>query len=172
MKNNRAMLEQFIVDYKENIYRLAYSYVHNKADALDIVQESIYKAMKTKSSLQDPGAMKSWFYRIVVHTALDLLRKQKKVQPMEEEQLHAFMYQSEDAYADVDIQQTLEQLPEKYRAVLVLRFFEDLTFEEVADVLRENINTVKTRLYQALKLLRIQMESTAPERRRENGSTS
>ncbi|WP_274365837.1 RNA polymerase sigma factor [Paenibacillus thermotolerans] len=170
MNDRDSILETFILDHKEHIYRLAYSYVNNKDDALDIVQESIYKAMKTKSRLQDPGAVKSWFYRIVVHTALDLLRKRKKIQPMEDDQLHAFMEQSEDDYADIDMDRTLRQLPEKYRTVIVLRFFEDLTFEEVAEVLNENINTVKARVYQALKLLKIQMEQPAPGRRRDYGS--
>ncbi|CAG7616945.1 RNA polymerase sigma factor [Paenibacillus allorhizosphaerae] len=116
--------------------------MRNKDDALDIVQDAIYRAMKTKASLKDPAAVKSWFYRIVVHTALDFTRKRKKVQPMEDEKLHAFMNSSEDVYSDVDIEKTLAELPEIYRSAVVLRFFEDLKIEEVAEVLHVNVNTV------------------------------
>ncbi|WP_318152646.1 RNA polymerase sigma factor [Paenibacillus terricola] len=157
MSSRNSALVPFIMEHQDNIYRLAYSYVHNKDDALDVVQESIYKAMKTKSPLQDSSAIKSWFYRIVVHTALDLLKKRKRVQPIEDEQLHAIMDESEDHYSDVDMTRSLEQLPDKYRIVVVLRYFEDLKIEEVAEVLHENVNTVKTRLYHALRLLRIEM---------------
>jgi RNA polymerase sigma-70 factor (ECF subfamily) len=132
MNNQHSIVEKFVVDHQKNIYRLAYSYVHNKDDALDIVQESIYKAMKTKAELRDPSELKSWFYRIVVNTALDLLRKRKRVQPTDDEQLYAFMDGVEDAYTDIDLERTLEDLPEMYRTVIVLRFFEDLTLEEVA----------------------------------------
>lgn len=151
------------MEHQDNIYRLAFSYVHNKEDAMDIVQDAIYKAMKTKSPLQDSSAIKSWFYRIVVHTALDLLKKRKRVQPIEDEQLHAFMEQSEDHYPDVDMNRTLEQLPDKYRIVIVLRYFEDMKIEEVAEVMQENVSTVKTSLYQALRLLRIEMTSYEQE---------
>lgn len=158
MNNQHSILEKFILDYREHIYRLAYSYVHNKDDALDIVQESILKAMNTKSGFQDPATVRSWFYRIVVNTALDLLRKRKRLQPMEDELLYAFMNKAEDAYVDFDLNQALEGLPEKCRTVIVLRYFEDLTFEQVAEVLNENTNTVKARLYRALKLLKIQLD--------------
>lgn len=158
MNNQHSILEKFILDHREHIYRLAYSYVHNKDDALDIVQESILKAMNTKSSFQDPTTVKSWFYRIVVNTALDLLRKRKRLQPMEDEQLYSFMNKAEDAYVDFDLNQALEGLPGNCRTVIVLRYFEDLTFEQVAEVLNENTNTVKARLYRALKLLKIQLD--------------
>ena len=165
-----SVLVQFITTNKENIYRLAYSYVRNKDDALDIVQEAIYRAMKTKASLKDPAAVKSWFYRIVVHTALDLVRKRQRLQPMEDEKLYAFLRDSEDVYPDVDIEKTLDELPEKYRSVVVLRFFEDLKIEEVAEVLNINVNTVKTRLYQALHLLRAGIANLLSEEAGHNGS--
>jgi len=155
---------RFISDHKENIYRLAYSYVKNKDDALDIVQEAIYKAMESRSSLKDPGAVRSWFYRIVVNTALDMLRGRKKVQLMEGEVLETFMESAEDDYPDIDIEKSLDELPEKYRTVIVLRYFEDLKIEEVADALNENANTIKTRLYQALRMLRVRMNEDIPSK--------
>lgn len=76
---NKSCLENQIADYviryKENIYRLAFSYVKNAEDALDIVQESIYKAISSKDSLENTDYIKTWFYRIVVNTSIDFLRK-------------------------------------------------------------------------------------------------
>lgn len=63
----------FIIENKENFYRLAFSFVKNTEDALDIVQESIEKAILKRETLRDDQSIKSWFYKIVVNTSLDFL---------------------------------------------------------------------------------------------------
>ncbi|WP_336785573.1 RNA polymerase sigma factor [Paenibacillus sp. MMO-177] len=160
-RKTEQILTHCITENKENIYRLAYSYVKNKEDALDIVQDSIYKAMTSIELLKDTASVKSWFYRIVANTSLDFLRKHKRVHPMDREKLEFYALGAEDSYMDIDLVRTLADLPCKYREVVVLRYFEDLKIEEVAEVLHENVNTVKTRLYQALRLLRIKLKDTS-----------
>lgn len=158
----RSSLEKHIADYvvthKESHYRLAYSYVKNVEDALDIVQESIYKAISSMDSLKSPSYIKTWFYRIIVNTSLDFLRKQKKTVPVDEETLSGYDLGRVDEYTDIDLQRALEELPFNHRSIIVLRYFEDLKLEEIAEILNENVNTVKTRLYKSLEKLRIKME--------------
>ena len=156
-RKTEQLLIRCITDHKENVYRLAFSYVKNKENALDIVQDSIYKAIASIDSLHNPEVVKSWFYRIVVNTSLDFLRRQKKIQFVDDDMLEAYSPGQVDVYQDIDLERTLEDLPPKYRSIIMLRYFEDLKIEEVAEVLHENVNTIKTRLYQALQLLRIQM---------------
>lgn len=160
------LIVDFVMHHKENFYRLAYSYVLNPEDALDIVQDSIHKAIKL-DTLKDETAIKSWFYKIVVHTALDYLRRRKRVTVASDEELAFRDNGQEDSYRDLDLEQALNELPAEYRSVVVLRYFEDLKIEEVAEVLGLNANTAKTRLYKALKLLRVEMEENqekeAPE---------
>ncbi|WP_331666940.1 RNA polymerase sigma factor [Metaclostridioides mangenotii] len=67
--------------------------------------------------------------------------------------------ESYEDHTNLDLKKNLDDLPEKYRIIIVLRFFEDLKIEEIAKILDENVNTVKTRLYQGLKKLRINIES-------------
>lgn len=143
---------------KESYYRLAYSYVRNPDDALDIVQESIFKALSSIASLKESSYIKTWFYRIVVNTSLDLLRKQKKLIIVEEETLCSLDAGGADNYQHIDLQAALEALPDNYRSIVILKYFEDLKFEEIAEILNENVNTVKTRLYKSLKALRIKIE--------------
>ncbi|MBS4174689.1 RNA polymerase sigma factor [Bacillus sp. FJAT-49736] len=149
---------QFITENKEDFYRLAYSYVKNQADALDIVQDSIKKGLLSLDSMRDKRSIKSWFYRIVVNTSLDYIRKKKKVTFMNVETLDYFSSGKEDVYKHFDLERSLEALPEKYRRVIVLRYFEDLKIEEVAEVLDENESTIKTRIYRALDMLRIKLK--------------
>ncbi|KAE9633182.1 MAG: polymerase sigma-70 factor, subfamily [Epulopiscium sp.] len=143
--------------YKENYYRLAYSYVKNVDDALDIVQESVYKAIYSGKSLKNQDYIKTWIYKIVVNTSLDFLRKQKKNIVVDEELLESFDFGAIDDYEDFDLQKALDNLPFKYRTVVTLRYFEDMKINEIAEILNENTNTVKTRLYKSLEMLRIKI---------------
>jgi RNA polymerase sigma-70 factor (ECF subfamily) len=158
---NRSQVEKQVADHivenQERYYRLAYSYVRNVDDALDIVQESIYKAMSSLDSLRNPAHFKTWFYRIVVHNALDFLRQRNKIVVVDEEVITKDSTSFKDSYQDIDLKRALDSLPVKYRTVIILRYFEDLKIEDVAEVVNENVNTVKTRLYTALKKLRIEM---------------
>lgn len=157
-KNIEEQITEYVLKYKENHYRLAYSYVKNADDALDIVQESVYKAICSKDSLKDPGNLKTWFYRILVNTSIDFIRKNSKTEAVDEDILININSGTMDDYENFDLKKALDKLPDNYRTVVVLRYFEDLKFEEIAEVLNENVNTVKTRLYKSLKALRIEME--------------
>ncbi|MET3320960.1 UNVERIFIED_ORG: RNA polymerase sigma-70 factor (ECF subfamily) [Peribacillus simplex] len=146
-----------ITERQENLYRLAFYYVKNKEDALDIVQESIRKALASSSKIKDATSIDSWLYKIIVRTALDVLRKNKKLTIADDETIEYLRSGEEDHYRDLDLQRAMEGLAIKYKTVVILRFFEDLKLEEIAEVLEENVSTIKTRLYKALQLLRINM---------------
>ncbi len=147
----------FIRANKERFYLLAYSYMKNEQDALDIVQDSIQKALQSLHTLKDEQQLKSWFYKIVVRTAIDFLRKNKRIQVINDEQLEFLTPHQNDTYENMDLNEALESLPSTLREVIVLRYFEDLKIEDVAYILDVNINTVKSRIYKALKLLKIEL---------------
>ncbi|WHY78356.1 RNA polymerase sigma factor [Neobacillus sp. WH10] len=156
-KDQEELLTDFVMENKEKFYRLAYSYVKNEEDALDIIQESIHKALKGIHTLENSQALKSWFFRIVVNTSLDLLRKKKKEMVVDDDTIEFFSPKKNDTYENVDLTKLLNELPPKYRTVIILKFFEDLKIREIAEVLNEKENTIKTRLYKGLKMLRIEM---------------
>ena len=154
----QKLIEDYVVKNKESHYRLAFSYVKNADDALDVVQESIYKALSNIDTIIKPDYIKTWYYRIIVNTSITLLRKRKKLVAVDDETLYGLNLGSVDNYEDIDLQQALEDLAVKYRSVVVLRFFEDFKIEEIAVILDENVNTIKTRLYKALKMLHVKMD--------------
>ncbi|WP_430510499.1 RNA polymerase sigma factor [Gottfriedia solisilvae] len=160
MKGNSNLekeLVDFIMNNKDDFYRLAYGYVKNSNDAIDILQDSIQKAISSKKNLKKEQSLKSWFYRIVINTSLDFLRKQKRLVVVDEETIQSYSSGINDHYTNIDLERSLEALPPKYKSVIILRYFEDLKIEEVAEILQESPNTIKTRLYKALELLRIKM---------------
>ncbi|WP_075724091.1 RNA polymerase sigma factor [Tissierella creatinophila] len=148
-------VEDYIIEYQDAIYRLAYSYVRNVEDSLDIVQESIFKAFSSIDSLKEPQFIKTWFYRIVVNTSIDFIRKRKREVLVDDESLLYNDIGRIDIYEDIDLEKALNELPNNYRTIIILRYFEDLPLKEIASILGQNINTVKTNLYKGLKKLKI-----------------
>lgn len=155
-KSMKELFTEETIRQQKNYYRLVYSYTKNQEDALDIIQESIYKALSSLDTLKNPFGMKTWFYRILVNTSLDYLRKNQHVSVLDEEFLENHIPRKEQ-YPDIDLQKAISELPPAYRSIILLHYFEDLTLEEVSIILDVNVNTVKTRLYTALKKMRLQM---------------
>ena len=145
-QKNTADTERILTDNYEKYYRLAYSYMRNEDDALDVVQESAYRAIRDCGKVKNKDYLSTWIYRIVVNTSLDMLRRKKKETP------------TEDHYQDLDLKQMINRLDDKSRTVIILRYFEDLKLEDIADIVGENLNTVKARLYRTLKKLRLELE--------------
>jgi RNA polymerase sigma-70 factor, ECF subfamily len=151
--NDKAFLKMF-QKYEQDIYRIAFVYVKNQTDALDVVQETAYRSFKSIKKLKEPKYVKTWLIRIAISCAIDLLRKRKKVVhllPEIEE------YIAEDVNIDIDLEMTIrdliERLNENEKSVIILRFYEGLTIKEVSESLDIPLGTAKTVLYRALNKL-------------------
>lgn len=157
-KNEKFLqVERFLIENQNAHYRLAYSYVKNKENALDIIQESIYKALRSIDRLDEIEYLKTWFYRILVNTSIDFIRKHQRMTVMDDEILDGYLPKTEDEQTDMDLLDALNSLTAKEKSLIILRFFEDLKIDEVAAVLEENVNTTKTKLYRKLKKLRLEI---------------
>lgn len=143
----RVLLENY-----ESYYRLAFSYVHQEADAMDIVQEGAYRAMLKADTLREESFAGTWVYRIMINEAKEYLRKNSREYAVPDENLPAA-----ETYRDPDLKEALHGLPEAERTLIILRYFEDKQLSEIAEILQENVNTVKSRLYRTLSKLREQL---------------
>ena len=146
-------IEEQILDSYEAMYRLAFTYVRNEEDAMDIVQESVYKAIKNSDRVKQERFIKTWLWRIVMNTAVDFIRKNQREVAVDE-----FLENGqEDRYQDFETIEALKILDEREKAVIVLRFFEEQKIPDIAKALNENVNTVKTILYRSLKKLKVEL---------------
>ena len=154
-RTNRKLIEEIILKKYNQYYRLAYSYVHNEADAGDIVQNGAYKALRNGHTLKYPEYAETWVYRIMLNECLRYVKQARLLsyEAIQEENGMEAGYQ-EDDYVNIDLQRALDTLPDKDKAIVILKYFEDKTLEEIAEILGENINTVKSRLYRSMKQLR------------------
>ncbi len=145
-------VERILLENYNRYYRLAYSYVNNDADAGDIVQNGAYKAIKNSASLKKEEYASTWLYRIMLNEIYRFLREKPMVSLEETEERGR-----EDSYENIDLKRALDAMPQADRTVIVLKYFEELTLAQIAEVTDENINTIKSRLYRGLKKLRLEL---------------
>ena len=126
-------VEQEILASYEQLYRLAITYVKNEQDAMDVVQESAYKAMKNAGQVKEETYIKTWLWRIVINTSLDMCKKQKRIVS------GVFIPEEakEDVYKDWDMLAALEELEERERTIVILKYFEEWKIDDIADLLKE-----------------------------------
>lgn len=148
------MLYNLLIDHIQNnqdkFYRIAYSYVKNREDALDIVQEAVLKALKSYKKVKEPNYFTTWFYRILTNTAISYIRKSKKIIPMSDHMIEAFASDT----SHLDLYDALDLLKPDDRTLIILRYFEDMKFKDISAITGLNISTVKTRHTRILEQLK------------------
>ena len=146
-----------IENEQERFYRIAYSYVKDREDALDIVHNAIVKALQSCPGLRSPEYAQTWFCRILINESISFLRRERRLVPLEEiPEAESAPEPERETY--LDLYAALDKLPPELKTVVIFRFFEDMKLDEIAEVLSANLSTVKSRLYRALKLLKLDME--------------
>lgn len=150
--SKKEIVLDYLMENKDVIYRIALFHVKNEADAYDVVSEASIKAITKCNALKKPEAIKSWFYRILIRCIYDSTNRKKRFLPINEE---AQISLDSDTFTDkLSFLEIIDHLPPKYQTVIVLRFYENLTFKEMAKILRLPQSTVKSRVNKAIELLR------------------
>ena len=139
---------------KEKIYRTAFSYVRNKADALDVFQQTVLSAIESIHQLREPKYFSTWLMKICINVSLGVLKKQKKVVLMDDLKFQSLSTDMATSDEKMDLLDAIYRLNDKYKTVLILRYYEDLTFEQIAEILGEPIGTVKSNGKRALAKLK------------------
>lgn len=164
-----AALEQLMAEYGTKVLHLAYFYLKDRHLAEDVAQEVFIKAYHHWHAFRGESAVYTWLYRITVNLCRDKARTAwwRRLVPVadprageadrEWEQV-APEATPEEVMIDKDqreqLLQMIEGLPDHYREVLLLYYYQDLSTVEIATVLETNENTVKTRLFRARQLLK------------------
>ncbi len=151
-----ALLAAYLVENQDRFYRLAYSLLHSREEALDAVQAAACRALERQDSLRDTGALKTWFIRILTNVCQDALRQRSRTVPFPETGPEPAWEDPEPP--DETLARRVDALPAGVSTVIKLRFYEELSLKEIGEVTGQNLNTVKSRLYAGLKKLRVAME--------------
>jgi len=133
---------------------MAFTYVKNQNDALDVVQETAYRSFKKIDTLKNPEYFKTWLIKIAINCAIELVRKNKKVIELKPQYEEIIGFEDEDISLSVTLQDLLEQLNEDEKSIIILRFYQEYSLQEIADLLSMPLGTTKSVLYRALIKLR------------------
>ena len=164
--------------HKDRVYSIALRYSGNSTAAMDIAQDTFVKLLSNIGQFRGDSSFESWLYRLVVNTCLDHHRKRRRFLPMLEDGLEqaldVFRAPGESALYDLlreeqeeRVQQVVAQLPEEQRIVVVLRYTDGLSYEEIADVLGCRRGTVASRLNRAHKALDRRLSHLRPRKVRQ-----
>lgn len=149
--NEKAFL-LLIEDEKVKLYKMAYVYMKNDNDALDIVQETVMKAFMNLHTVKEPHYFSTWILRILINTAIEALRKNSKVIVLNEVlPERSLTVEHEDR---LDLLDAIHQLEEKYQTVILLKYYRDLTVREIAELIDCPEGTVKTNIHRGLSELK------------------
>ncbi len=153
--------------YQRRVFNLVFRMLQNYEEACEITQETFLAAWQGLSGFRGEARFTTWLYRIAYNCSLKQLDARKRDQALQvalqsDQALEGEEHQSTDL-ARLDnqelVQEQLSHLPPKYRVVLILRHLQDMTYEEMAEVLTMPIGTIKTHLFRARNLLKERLQA-------------
>lgn len=169
-KGNQAAFAELVDFYKDKIFHLAYRMLNNRHEAEDIVQETFLRVYKNFDRYDEKQKFSTWIYRIATNLCIDRLRKRKPSYSLDAE------LNDQDGSADgytlipgdertpeteyllsetqLTIHDAIDHLPAKYKSVMVLRYLQELSLQEIGEVLNMPVTTVKTRVHRGREYLR------------------
>lgn len=158
IRGDKQAFLDLIEPQKEKLYKIAYTYVKNEQDALDIIQETICKAYVSLDNLKKPKYFNTWLVKILINISITTLNRNKKIIYLEEKEVEYDNSSIAKCDDRLDLLTELGKLDSKYRDVIILKYYEDFTIKEIAEILNIPIGTARTNLYRGLEVLRKSMK--------------
>lgn len=153
-KGDKEALLQLIMDKKQDFYKLAFVYMKNNEDSMDAMEDMIVILYENIHRLKNDEAFYSWSKTILVNSCKDILRKKKREIPYNEMEEEGY----EECYGEMEksisLEKHLSALSEKHQEVIRLRYFLDLDYQSIADMIKVPVGTVKSRVFTGLKKLK------------------
>ncbi|MGP4062945.1 sigma-70 family RNA polymerase sigma factor [Halobacillus sp. H74] len=152
-KGDQEAFERLLLLYSDRLYRTAFLYTGNREDALDIIQETSYKALLAIRNLKENKYFLTWLTRILINCAYDLKKRQKKDIPIEHVS-EVLSKKDESTDEHIDLARAINGLRDNYRDAIILFYYHDLPIKEVSQIMSIPENTVKTYLQRGKKQLK------------------
>lgn len=141
------------------MFHLAFSVLRREQDCADAVQEAVFKAYAGRDTLKKQAYFKTWIMRILLNECYSLLRRQKRLVPMEEQMLEGQVQLDDYVREDyLDLYKAIDALKEKDRICVLLYYIEDYSVRQIAQIMRMPEGTVKSRLRRARIQLKDMLE--------------
>lgn len=151
-KGSDQAFEDLINIYKVYLYKMAFIYTKNEHDALDIYQETVYKAYLNIDKLKDSSYFKTWITRILIN---NVNMKNRHVNRFKDVEVEDYIGEIEYSSIEekIDLYDAIDVLEEKYKTPIILQYFQDLTISQISKIMDCNENTVKSYIRRGKKKL-------------------
>jgi RNA polymerase sigma-70 factor, ECF subfamily len=146
-EGNKEAFCRIIESNKNQLYRIAKGILYLECDIEDVLQEVILKAWQQIASLKNNKYFKSWIIRILINECYSILRKRKKIISLEE--IGLLESDNLNSNEKLDLWNALNLLNDELRTVIILFYYEDLPYKDIAKILNLSIGTVRSRLSRA-----------------------
>jgi len=153
-KGNKEAYQLIVVRYMKRAYYIALGFVHNHEDALDISQDSFIKAFRKIKGFNTQRPFFPWFYKLMKNLCLDHLKRRSRIQEIPLEETQVMNEEREDRELKETLWRGIERLPLEQREVIILRYFQQMSYQEIAEITEKPLGTVMSSLYYAKKKLR------------------
>jgi RNA polymerase sigma-70 factor (ECF subfamily) len=171
---DRRAFAELVELYKDKIYHLGYRMLNQKQEAEDVVQETFLRVYTNLERYDENQKFSTWIYRIATNLCIDRLRKRKPSYSIDAEMANGegadwhVILASKDPGPDeelilsetqTNIREAIQTLPDKYKAVVILRYLHDMSLQEIGEVLDMPVTTIKTRVHRGREFLRKKLQS-------------
>ncbi|MFA6468649.1 MAG: sigma-70 family RNA polymerase sigma factor [Bacteroidota bacterium] len=163
---NEQAYNQLVLRYKEKIYWIVRRMIPDHDEADDITQNVFIKAYQSLSSFKGDSSFYTWIYRIAINLSLNEIRRKKIRRTFSiDEGIHQF--ESHDALPlellekkerTKQIQEAIERLPDKQKKVFLLRYYEELPYDEIAKILKTSVGGLKANYFHAVKKIGVYLK--------------
>ncbi len=150
-KRDKAAFKEVMKMYKNRIFNYINLMVNNREVAEELTQETFVKVYFKSDKLRT-DKLKPWIYKIATNLTLKEIKKRKKVFHFSEQRTDSRYYEKNDS--KILLSQLFENIPEKYRTPVIMKEIEELSFEEIAEILKKPVGTVKSLVFRGKQLLK------------------
>ena len=154
IKGNKEAYQQIITNYMQRAYFIALGFVHNHQDALDLSQECFIKAYRKLKKYDLDRPFFPWFYQILKNLCIDHYKKKRRLNEVPLEDVKIIGHKQEDREMKESLWKGIAELPVEQREVIILRYFRQLSYKEIAELTGKPVGTVMSSLYYAKKKLK------------------
>ena len=159
---NKEAFEHLLILEEEKLFYTALSYVGQKEDALDAIQEAACKAYLTVHQLKHLEFFSTWLFRILINECYRLLKKGQKIIPYEESELLNRLQEQEDVMGNpIDLSEAIQRLNHSQQMAIILFYYHDLPIKEISEIMEKPVSTIKTYLHRGKKQLKRELERSA-----------
>ena len=154
MKISEKQFDYVYNEYAKELYNIAYGYTRNRDDSIDIMQNAYVVLLESNKKFESNEHIKYFLIRVTINESLDLLKSASKKRVIKNNDVVVKFPETEKEELQYDLSEIVNALPEKYKTIIILHYYDDMKIKDISSVLKISEPAVKKRLERARNLIK------------------